>query len=200
MITNLNKIEVYTEVDHNTVIVTDHAIEQASKRFQLKNNTKTKVSEWIRNKYKNSHFKTTIQSERYGIARLFVNNDIGMVIDIHKDVILTIYPLEIRKEVKSEIQKFLEQKCKQLTKQCDAKIKSHQRKIAKYEKEKYKLKYDILNVRTQSSYNSIQARINSLDIEIATLMKELFDLQVKRDDYELSLTAVNSPKFMKNSD
>lgn len=185
----IDKIEVYTFIDHSNVIITDHAIERALERFNLSKTNKSKVTEWIRNKYANSSFKSTVTGDRHGMGRLFVNNDIGIVLDIYKDIILTVYPIEIKKNVRTKLQEYLMNECNRISKSLKLKERKYRRLIVELNLEKATLERDLLYIRKDCKRNSIIARINAIEISIAEMMKELYDLQMEKEEIEISLSA-----------
>ena len=185
----IEKIEVYTEVNQNNVVVSEHAIDQALDRFNLKNTTRTKVSEWVRSKYNHSAFKSTVTGDRYGIARLFVNNDIGIVLDIHREVILTVYPIEIRRNVKTKIERYLSNEIKRVTKAFSERERKYRRMTVKLNLEKAQIEHDLLYIRKDCKRNSLIARVNAINISVNEMVKELYDLQLEKEELEISLSS-----------
>ena len=185
----IEKIEVYTEVNQNNVVVSEHAIDQALDRFNLKNTTRTKVSEWVRSKYNHSTFKSTVTGDRYGIARLFVNNDIGIVLDIHREVILTVYPIEIRRNVKTKIERYLSNEIKRVAKVFSERERKYRRMTVKLNLEKAQIEHDLLYIRKDCKRNSLIARVNAINISVNEMVKELYDLQLEKEELEISLSS-----------
>ena len=185
----IEKIEVYTEVNQNNVVVSEHAIDQALDRFNLKNTTRTKVSEWVRSKYNHSTFKSTVTGDRYGIARLFVNNDIGIVLDIHREVILTVYPIEIRRNVKTKIERYLSNEIKRVAKAFSERERKYRRMTVKLNLEKAQIEHDLLYIRKDCKRNSLIARVNAINISVNEMVKELYDLQLEKEELEISLSS-----------
>jgi len=183
----IDKIEVYTTVDFNNVTVTEHAIDQALERFDLKNKNRNKVAEWIRNKLRHSEFKSTVKSEKYSMARVYVNEGIVLILDIHRDIVLTVYPLDVRKRVKSKIQRYVESECKRVSNLYTKKKRNYELRIADLRVEKATLERDLMRTRSQSKYFAKSGRVKAIDISITEMLQELTDLHTEVSEFEISL-------------
>lgn len=192
--TNMNKvekIEVYTPIDFNSAVITDHAIDRAIERFNLQQKSRNKVAEWIRNKLKHAEFSSVISSERYGIGRLYLNDKIAIVLDIYRDTVLTVYKLDVQKRVKDKIYNFLEAEYKRVSKLYSRKQKSYIHRIADLKVEKAILERNLLRIRKQEKYFATKAMIQAIDMRIAEMTQELCDLQTEKTELEISLAAIN---------
>lgn len=184
----INKIEVFTEVNKYTIVVSEHAIKQAVKRFKL-NMNKSKVSEWIRNKFNGAEFYSTITSERYGLGRMYINDNIAIILDAHKDIILTVYELDIHKNVRSKIRKFLDGEVNRINKKLHTKKRSYDRKMIKLNLEKAKLQNSLLYMRNKNNITNANNRIAEIEEEINSMLKELYDLQMEKEEFKISMEA-----------
>ena len=183
----INKIEIYTEVSLGNAIISEHSIDQALDRFNLKDRNRNKVSEWIRKKMEYASFKSTISSEKYGIARLFTNQDIALVVDIHKDVIVTVYKLETRPMVKGRIRDFMIKERNKIGRIYNKKRRSYNFKIAELNIEKSILQRNLLRRRTQTKHNQILSNIYEIDANVSAMMQELCNLQDQQSEFEISI-------------
>ena len=186
----VDKIEIYTEVSLSNAIISEHSIDQALDRFNLKDKARIKVSEWIRKKLEYATFKSTVNSEKYGIARLFTNQDIALVVDIHKDVVMTVYKLETRPLVKGKIRDFMLKEKNKINRIYNKKKRSYSFKIAELNIEKAILQRDLLRTRSQTKHNEMLSKTYEIDASMSEMMKELCDLQDEKSEFEISIDTI----------
>lgn len=178
--TSYEQITVVTKIRRKKPIVPGaHPIQRARQRFGVKGDDAA-VRNWIIQRVELSEFASIANSEEYGIGRLFVYKDFAAVLDIKEDAVLTVYPVEVTKEVRTKVRGFFEKELKRIDSLKKRLSRKYTRETLKLKVEHAELEYKLLDTRSVTKANEMRARLLEIEESIANMAEELAILDMER--------------------
>lgn len=159
-----------------TVIVTKHAIERATKRFNVRINA---AEEWIKSRFIGAEFIADVVSDEGKESRLFTKEGVTFLLAPDSDTIITVYkPFnysvvdKVRKTVKRELEK-AQRQARKIERENQIKIAELEVIVANRRLNQLKARSPKVRAIIETQINELNEKITSFKSEIVNAKREM---------------------------
>ena len=155
----MNSVKTFVEA----VKTTRHAISQVVDRFGIE---ESKASHWITEQVLKAKFITMTESDR-GQTRMFSKDGNVFILDEVKDVVITAYPSDARREVEAKalhdvVSRTVMREFRKIERQSDQLVRRNTVRIAKIELEVAELRLKLLRARAEERITEFKTKLYEL--------------------------------------